>query len=550
MKDLRVRLGFILALALMPLLIFSVSKSYSDFNRDRTLLRSNTDLTARMALTEIVSSFEVTRSLLKFKSTLLPQEDCSSDLQRLTSEYPQFYNLVQADSITGQIICSAKPVKSDRIDFKSFSDSVSPKQPFHTEIIDGTSADGEPGKVLITVYADFNNDKITGYYAAVEDINYFPALLKKSKISDQNELALIDGNAGKLAGDLSEANFEGLKEAFKARSMDDNRSYYDAEGRPILILSTPADNIYLAVASRNGSNENLQTFNPFTYAALPVFAWLFGFAAIWLSTDQLILIHLRRMRAATMRFANGDRKVRVGPLNNAPDSIRALGSNFDKMADRIAEREAIISDSLDEKEALLREIHHRVKNNLQIIISLLNMQERKLTDKDGLAAITDTRSRINAIALVHRGLYESADLRVVDMQKFLDRLLPELTIALGLEEKDITVTSLAQCEPMEADTATPVALFVVEALTNATKHGVSRGGKVAINILQDGKEATVSIADDGKTVTDINAMGNGTGMKLMRGFARQLGGSLGKRVDENGYEVSIKFSPRSAKKLV
>ena len=177
------------------------------------------------------------------------------------------------------------------------------------------------------------------------------------------------------------------------------------------------------------------------------------------------------------------------------------------------------------------------------------MQERKLVDTQGLLAIIETRSRINAIALVHRGLYESTDLRYVDMNTFLDRLIPELAIAFGLEARGITVSTAASCDPMEADTATPVALLIVEALTNSVKHGVKSGGHISIVITQEGDQVNVSIADNGKE--DPNAgeqpNGTGTGTKLIKGFARQLGGKLDIKNSEEGYTVSLKFVPRDLK---
>jgi len=220
-------------------------------------------------------------------------------------------------------------------------------------------------------------------------------------------------------------------------------------------------------------------------------------------------------------------------------SIKTLGYSFDNLADTLAKREADIRDSLDEKETLLREIHHRVKNNLQIIISLLNMQERKSKNAHELGAITETRSRINAIALVHRGLYESNDLRYVNMEHFLKRLVNELSNALGMKAQNIRTDIVVDCEPMEADTATPVALFIVEALTNAVKHGVHNGGNIIISIIQKNDDVRVSILDDGKGFDAKKKHAVGTGTKLIKGFARQLGGKIDVRNDGAGYEVSM-----------
>jgi len=132
-----------------------------------------------------------------------------------------------------------------------------------------------------------------------------------------------------------------------------------------------------------------------------------------------------------------------------------------------------------------------------------------MTDKEGLAAIIETRSRINAIALVHRGLYESADLRYVDMQ-------------------------------------TPVALFIVEAITNAAKHGVSKGGHIDAVITQTNENVQVSVSDNGdQNIKKSKPKSKGIGTKLMNGFARQLSGKLTISQNDEGYNVSLNFTPRS-----
>lgn len=545
MRDLRLRLGIILALALLPLLLLSMWRSYTDYQSGEALLRNNTDLTARIALTEIVSSFETTQSILRFTSTLLSENGCDADLGRLTNEYQRFHNIIQADS-QGKILCSAKPVRSNDIYAQELVSNITPEEPFVNDILMLPAPNGEPSSVIVTAYGVYQGASLSGVYVAVEDLNYILGLMQNSKILEESELAIISPKGEVIAGAWT---FQGLKEIVQnlpGGKLEDKLATRGEQGHPLLILPTPAKNIYLAVATQGQDLISWNKFSPLVTAMIPLFAWAFGFAAIWLSTDQLILIHLRRMRRATLDFARGNTTARVGELKNSPYSIMSLGENFDIMADSIVEREATIHDSLDEKETLLREIHHRVKNNLQIIISLLNMQERKMTDKEGLAAIIETRSRINAIALVHRGLYESTDLRYVDMQKFLDRLLPELTFALGFETRGISVSTIANCDPMEADTATPVALFIVEAITNAAKHGVSNGGHIDAVITQSNENVQVLVSDNGvQNIKKPKPTSKGIGTKLMNGFARQLSGKLTVSQNDAGYSVSLNFKPRS-----
>lgn len=546
MRDLRARLGIILALAMLPLLVFSVWRSYTDFTRDQDLSRKNVDLTARLALNETVNSFDTTKSFLSFTSVFLEESNCRSDMKRITAAYPRFYNIIHADR-HGAVKCSANPVRSNMIQNQAIVSKLSESVPFTASILSLPSQNGEPERVIATAHSLYKDGQMTDVFVAVEDMDFLLGLLEKSKITKESELALFDKSGEVLGGQWRGGDLQSIARVLPSKNFDIRLATHDDEGRALLVLPTPADGIYLAIATEKSGYMSGGNFNPLIYAAIPLLAWLFGFLAIWLSTDQLILTHIRRMRRATLDFAKGDRNARVGTLNNPPASILALGKNFDEMADRIIEREATIGDSLAEKETLLREIHHRVKNNLQIIISLLNMQERKLKDKEGLAAIVETRSRINAIALVHKGLYESKDLRYVNMEKFLDRLLPELSIALGLKARRIKVIGSVECELMEADTATPVALFIVEAITNSVKHGVDGGGAITIKISQCGPKVTASVSDNGGVNAQTPKTTGGMGTKLMRGFARQLGGTLTKTPSQDGYEVALNFTPRDSR---
>lgn len=281
-----------------------------------------------------------------------------------------------------------------------------------------------------------------------------------------------------------------------------------------------------------------------TAVVLALISFAFAFAAIWFATNALVFRPLRKIQTTSTDFATGDLTARIGVLPSAPTRIASLAQAFDSMADNISQREAAMLDSLVEKEVLLREIHHRVKNNLQIIISLLNMQERKLTDPASLTVIRDARTRINAIALVHRGLYEGDDLSVIDIQNFLERLIAELRTGLGTDALGITLKTDIAPQPLKPDTAIPVALFIVEALTNAIQHGVPDGGIVSISLTCDGDHLTVTVADDGDGY--IESATQGTGSKLIKGFARQLSGHISED-NENGHRVSLIFDGGATK---
>ena len=172
----------------------------------------------------------------------------------------------------------------------------------------------------------------------------------------------------------------------------------------------------------------------------------------------------------------------------------------------------------------MREIHHRVKNNLQVITSLLNMQQRALKDPAARIAMSDTRQRITALALIYRALYQSPDLRRVDVRQFLEELIAQLTSGEGGRPSQIRTELQADELEIDPDKLAPLALFAVEAITNARKHAFGPdGGLIKVRFQVGAEEIMLEIVDDGEGELEMPATA-GVGRTLMSAFARQLRG--------------------------
>ena len=180
---------------------------------------------------------------------------------------------------------------------------------------------------------------------------------------------------------------------------------------------------------------------------------------------------------------------------------------------------------------LIKEIHHRVKNNLQIVASLLNLQARRLRDPGGRSAILGMRVRINALALVHRSLYEANDLEHVELGEFLKALAEPLRELLNADERQIELTMNAPVVTVDADTAVTLALFITEVVTNSYKHAFAEhtDGRVDVSVQLEGEGTVLTISDNGSGQASTHRdqqEGAGLGWALIEGFARQLGGKL------------------------
>src|SRR5262249_8237219 len=137
-------------------------------------------------------------------------------------------------------------------------------------------------------------------------------------------------------------------------------------------------------------------------------------------------------------------------------------------------------------QAMLREIHHRVKNNLQIVTSLLNIQGKSVQGDAAKQAFGEIQTRVRALALVHRYLYESDDLKSVNLSAFLKELAASLQLSFGVSEEQVAIEVEADQIWDVSDRAVPLALFMTEAMTNALKHAFPQGRQGIIRVILRG----------------------------------------------------------------
>jgi len=264
--------------------------------------------------------------------------------------------------------------------------------------------------------------------------------------------------------------------------------------------------------------------NPVSAIVLPLAAFLLPLVAVGYAAEQGVVRWIAYLRRIAAIYARGRYSVRPRRAETAPPEIRSLAETMESMADTIAARDAVLRETLNQKDDLLREIHHRVKNNLQVISSLLNLQQRALSDPAARAAISDTRQRISALALIYRSLYQGPDLRRVDLREFMDELIGQTLLGDSMRGAPIRTEIAIDALVIDADRLAPLAMFAVEAITNARKHGLGQaGGCLRAALRVRGEEAELTITDSGVAGREAS-VGLGVGRTLMTAFARQLRG--------------------------
>ena len=248
-----------------------------------------------------------------------------------------------------------------------------------------------------------------------------------------------------------------------------------------------------------------------------------------------------------IRCRNG-RERWIGHICNAvvDERGRALGRrgvNRD-ITDR-KRTERALGVALEGKTSLLKEVHHRVKNNLQIVTSLLNLQARRVQNPAALATLQDTQGRIRSMALLHETLYREGDLGQTDGAVYLSHLCAHLSSVFGARAGRVRLRHQLAPVALTLDQAVPCGLIVNELVSNAFKHAFpgERGGEIRVALTAD---------PDGRRVLAVTDSGVGLppgldiersdtlGLQLVVGLARQLGGTVETRTD-NGATIRVAF---------
>ena len=226
--------------------------------------------------------------------------------------------------------------------------------------------------------------------------------------------------------------------------------------------------------------------------------------------------------------------VKVSPALEAlrsPHELEALNATLAKEVEQRREAE-------EQKEVLLRELHHRVKNNLQTVSSLLQLQQN--STKSGEDMLKESRGRVKALAMVHESLYLSADLSQVDMNNYLSRVCTSLVASLSPAIK-IKVKAPVH---LHADTAVPCGLIVNELVTNSAKHG-QEGVSIRVSLQEKDSQLTLRVEDDGRGFQkSMNQQTPETlGLRLVTALTSQLGGQT-RYENSQGAVVELTFPRR------
>ncbi len=536
----RFRLGLALAVALFPILALGALQVGTEFNREGHIRQ--TTLTEAAARSAVTARARI-QGAIALLDTLKPQAvglECTPRLTAILGELDGYRNIVRLDS-RGRVVCAGASLPvANRANLPWFQ-RLKTGAP---TVVARSMAAGEPALIAAT-RAEGRDGRFDGALIASILLSSLKPDTSDATLPAQTAVAIISGDGRYLVQTDREA-FAPLPADWRMRAVRGRPLFTarDARGAPrdfataellngvaYVVLSAPAPGIFYWAR-----------LNPFSAIVYPLLAWLAAWIAVWIAVDRVVIRWLHYLDRVASIYARGRFTVRPLKAERAPAEIRDLAHTLDAMADGIVARDLSLRDSLAQKDTLMREIHHRVKNNLQVITSLINMQQRALTDPAARAAMSDTRQRITALALIYKALYQGPDLRRVDVRQFLEELVGQLGAGEGGRPAPIRTELHADDLEIDPDKLAPLALFAVEAISNARKHAFGpEGGAIEVRFRVIGDEVTLEVEDDGHGDADALPTA-GVGRTLMSAFARQLRGQIAvEPASRRGVHVRLSF---------
>ena len=525
---LRQRLQLIITLALIPVIMVSIFQGVARARIDIANVHDRLIQSARSVAAGdqnlLAAAEQVLRAVGSLAEVRSMSGNCDGVLADTLIGVRYFSNLTRIDS-QGRVVCSAMAmtrglnVASTEV-FQAAKKSND--MTVSNQVI--SRATGQPiiGGMLALHKPDGSFD---GVVAISLDVHWIDYMMRSSKLPQGAVVAVFDKSGKVIATNNKDVAAAIARSDPKTGTPQEIASAVDSRGDTWRYGNAALMGNTIFVAFAMGES---QLFGP-TYLhvgldfALPILMIGFAWVAIWLATDRQVTQWISYLRRIAHAYRSGHYVIRPD-LTAAPVEFKLLGDAMSEMAEGIQDRDRRLREAVDMKTTLIKEIHHRVKNNLQIVMSLLSIQANQVQDMGARDALLQAQTRINALALVHRILNELEDQSTLDIRDLLDQLAHQ--IAGGMSNDQVRVEVDVPSRVVTGSVAVALALFTVEVLTNIFKHAFPEGREGVIRVTMqpvEGGKLKLAIADNGLGFAQEGTR-KSVGSRLIKTFGLQLGG--------------------------
>jgi two-component sensor histidine kinase len=541
--------------ALLPISVTSILQSMTSWSNMQQAAMAGLHANAKAVAEREHGPFLVTSRLLMVAAANPDIRNitsrCGDVLQSGFKGYDPIVNFVRTDA-SGRVRCSILPFREGHSfvgepwwERTRVAKSITVSQP-----TTGTVS-GVPVIIMAIPVADAAGN-FAGTFSAGIEISKLAKSVAEAPESKTGSIAIISKNDELVASSGQAIPFD--FPADLRNGMTGTAKSPSGEKWLYKVVSISGDELHVVYAEPRSKimATALEQFR--ASIILPLVAIILTLAAIWFGTNRLVIRWLAALRKLSDEMTKGNFRGNRQAFADAPLELRELSDDLHDMAEVIDVRTTELTDALDAKTELTREVHHRVKNNLQIVTSLLTMQAARMTDEGAQIALKQSRARIVALALIHRLTYEQDNTTSepeVTVQTLMDELCKQLRYA-NRERRNVQLSCSADDYALPVDLAVPFALFIVEAVTNSYRHAFpdDAGGTIKLSFALDNAGAILSVVDNGRGYDVDTSIGRDLGTELMHGFASQLDGVVTFASDNNsGSTTTLRMPVKAAKML-
>ena len=473
---------------------------------------------------------------------------CEAYLGQVLQKFPNEYSSAFVTDAAGTVRCSSAQTAvgmgfSDREIFRLVRETG--KFAVGAQLASRVTPTAE----IPTALPILKDGEFRGMCALGISLRSFADLVTPASTVDPIAVSLVDRRGVSLAGSAEAARVLPVAVRLAAAIVGGQKAFreYGQDGQLYEFRLLPlADTSIFVVAAAPVAEGFPSLLTDWGGFILVVVALAAALLAVWLGADRWCVRPLRYIRDFADRVARGD-DMKLEPERPWGPELQSVGDGVRAMAAAIASREAELRAGLEQRDHMLREIHHRVKNNLQMISSLLNLQAGEIRSPRIRRFFGDAQNRVLTLSILHRHLYERSSWALVDFQQFISDLVRQISV--GRRNPDRPQPRYQIRAPIMAvgpDIAIPIGLIVTEAVSSALNRNFDNVTAPEIRIEAADKAGTVEL-----TIEDNGAGGGGSlgsdarsgfGLTLIRGLAMQLGGEAQISPREGGgMRVAVTF---------
>jgi two-component sensor histidine kinase len=481
------------------------------------------------------STFDEVREMLRVLAAAPSMQeiqagDCREWLGSVVERYP-YVSAVAVTDDSGLVECSVPVVRRGfRAPLNSVRERALASDRFAAGFVEYGQISRQPVLAAVEPIHDEHGRRV-GLISAAVGVRTLQVILGQNITINGARAAIVD-DAGRVIAQ-SEQNGSGRQvdlpdaaQLVKAFGRDP-ATIQTADGGAVVLPLSGRD-IYAVVAWPDQQTVLQRTWGVAASLAAPLLIWMLAVAAGWFAIEIFVARPLSMLEGAARGYARGEDVAESAELSGAPDEIRSLRRTLAAMAKTLRIREQRLVAALAEERALLREVNHRVKNNLQMVASLLNIQARSATDEGEAWGLARAHDRVQLLALVHQRIYASGELRELRMDDLVAEIARQLLQSRGPHARGVSLTLDLSPVRESAERAMPLAFMVGEAISAALDAlGAAEGVELKLWLQEgEGGEARFAISSnyEGPLLSTPS-------VRLIDAFARQVGAEVGRNPD-------------------